>query len=588
MNPAIIQVKNFSLAYRTAKQLTPVLHSIQLELFAGECYGLVGESGSGKSTLGLAMLGWLAENATPTGGQVQWQGVSLLQEPLERRRLRWGRELAYMPQDPLGALNPSIKIGKQIAEGLQFHFKLSAQFAQKEAMDWLDKMQLPNPAEFAQRYPHQLSGGQQQRVLLAMAMSLRPQLLVLDEPTTGLDVTTEAAVLNLLQNQLRETGTTALFVTHNLGLVRRLCQRVGVLQKGVLVEEGNTAEVFSQPQHPYTQHLLAAVPRFSNLPASAVPLESDLLNVKNLQLRYGKGKKQVQALRDVNLTLGRGQILGLVGESGSGKSSLARTVLGLSAWHEGQVQLLQAPLPRRVEQRPATTLRHLQLVFQNPQESLNPFQTVGTAIARPLQSLLGRSAEAAQQTIAQLLQAVRLPIEYAQRLPAQLSGGERQRVAIARAIASQPELLLLDEPVSALDVSVQATVLDLLRQLRQEQGIGMVLISHDLAVVANSADWVAVLYLGQLMELTPSAELLNLPHHPYTQALLNAVPRIDETVQEIVPLQGEIPNLSQRPGGCPFHTRCPLAQAVCRTQAPDWHITAKGKQIFCHFVPESE
>ena len=592
MSTAILQLYDLSLAYRVNGRLQPVLHQINLQLTAGECYGLVGESGSGKSTLGLAAMGWLADNACITGGGVRWQGVELLQEPFNLRRLRWGKELAYMPQDPLSALNPSMKIGVQVAEGLQHHFHSDKKTAHQEAIEWLAKMQLPNPAEVAQRYPHQLSGGQQQRVLLAMAMSTRPQLLVLDEPTTGLDVTTEAAVLALLKEQLREQKTTALFVTHNLGLVVRLCERVGVLQKGVLVEEGATRKVFRNPQEAYSRELLAAVPRF---PDSAEqhqpnpPLSADLLSANDLHVTYGTGRKTVEAIKDLSLQLGRGQILGLVGESGSGKSSLARTILGLVPWSEGEVELLQLPLPPRLNQRSRETLRKLQIVFQNPQESLNPYQKVGTAIARPLQRLLGLSSADAYRQVEQLLIAVRLPPSYAQRKPHQLSGGERQRIAIARAIASQPELLLLDEPVSALDVSVQATVLSLLRQLRRDQQIGMVLISHDLAVVATSADWIAVLYLGQLMELTPSQQLLQSPHHPYTAALLAAVPRLEaDPDQKYDLLQGEIPNLQKRPTGCPFHTRCPIAKAICRTDTPPWHRTAQGKQIFCHFGEELE
>lgn len=586
MTPPLLQVTDFSLAYRVAGKLQPALQHITLQLAAGECYGLVGESGSGKSTLGLAALGYLAHNAHVTSGQIIWQGKSLLDEPLGQRRLRWGRELSYMPQDPLAALNPSFRIGFQIAEVLQQHLKLSAAAAHAQAIDWLASMQLPSPAELAQRYPHQLSGGQQQRVLLAMALCAQPQLLVLDEPTTGLDVTTEAAVLALVQTQLRQQNTAALFVTHNLGLVARLCERVGVLQKGILVESGTTAAVFQQPQHPYTRHLLTAVPQLGrqpNRPAATGEPMSELLKVQDLSVVYGKGQQQLQAVRQVSLTLPKGRILGLVGESGSGKSSLVRAILGLVDWQAGYVTLSQRPLPERLAQRGRQVLRQVQMVFQNPQESLNPYQTVAQAIARPLQRLLGQSATAAQAEVQRLLTAVRLPTEYAQRYPDQLSGGERQRVAIARAIASQPNLLLLDEPVSALDVSVQATILDLLRQLQVAQDIGMLLISHDLAVVANLADLVAVLYLGQLLEVTPTSQLLQPPHHPYTAALLAAVPRLDanQSAPELL-LPGEIPNPRQTITGCPFHTRCPVVRPVCHNTPPPWQVTPAGKHLYCH------
>jgi len=672
--PNLLELDNVSIAYQTGGVQLEAVRDFTLHMKPGQTYGLVGESGSGKSTVALALMRFLSSNGDITQGSIRFAGRDLLALSLDEMRSVWGREIALVPQDPLSSLNPSIRVGEQIAESLRHHGGLGQEEAQRRLYDLLNRVRLPDPERVARSYPHQISGGMQQRVLIAAALSLEPRLLVLDEPTTGLDVTTEAAILDLFRELITEGNTAAIFVTHDLGVVAHICDRVAVLYAGELVEDGPTDQLYAQPLHPYTHGLLDSVPRLgqrkdrqrlrgiqgqipplSNRPNACVfeprcplaieicrterppldqptsersvrchrwpeimadevnpsqPVETGelaaasvvretndaLLHIEDLEVHFGQTRGlrgpagMVKAVDGVELELGRARTLGLVGESGSGKTTLARAVVGLVERTGGEIELLDLPMSRTLAERDVEVLRHLQMVFQNPEEALNPYLTVRESLSRPQISLLGHSRGRAEEEAARLLEAVRLSPEYADRYPSQLSGGEKQRVAIARAFAASPDLLLCDEAVSALDVSVQASVLNLLNELQAEHNTSMIFISHDLSVVSYLADQVAVMYLGSLMEMADADNILHPPYHPYTEALLSAVSVPDPQVkQEQIRLEGDVPSQSDIPSGCPFHTRCPrFLGDICREQTPPWRVDEEsGTRIFCH-IPLDE
>lgn len=669
----LLKVEGLNVAYKVEGGSQDVLRDIDLHIGPGQTIGLVGESGSGKSTLALAVMRQLAANGVVRSGRIDFGGRDLLE--LEESDLRkiWGRELAFVPQNPATALNPSIRIGEQLAEALRL-YGADANEANTRATELLKQVRIAEAAWVARSYPHQLSGGMQQRVMMALALSGEPRLLVLDEPTTALDVTTEAAVLDLLREAVAERNAAMLYVTHNLGVVATISDRVAVLYAGELAEDAPTEELFRKPLHPYTRGLLDAVPRLGQRkdqkPLQAIPGQvprlADLpnacvfaprcslaiercwterpsldaptpdrrvrchrwpeiaasevsahreetkpfrghkreaepvLKVEGLEVSYPlqqslmqtisrQPQQSLKAVRGVSFSTPSSQTLGVVGESGSGKSSLARAIIGLAKRQSGSVELLGLQLPIRLRARSREMLSHLQMVFQNPEEALNPAMTVGESLTRPLIRLRGLSAAQALEEVPGLLAAVRLPEDYSRRYPGQLSGGEKQRVAIARAFASEPELLLADEPVSALDVSVQANILNLLAELQVEQQTALVLISHDIAVVGYLADQIAVMYLGEFMQLGPAEAIFDPPYHPYTEALLSAVPPPDPFVdQKQIRLEGELPSPVDLPTGCPFHTRCPrFLGDICVQQTPLWREMRDGKRIFCH-IPEEE
>ncbi len=676
-NSPVLAIENLTVAYRHDGQWLDAVCDFSLSIKSGQPVGLVGESGSGKSTVALTIMRHLGENGKVRGGRINFAGRDLLNLDESSMREVWGVQLALVPQDPLSSLNPSIQIGEQLAEILRHHQEMSRSEAGERAIQLLEMVRVPDPERVAASYPHQISGGMQQRVMIAMALSTEPKLLILDEPTTALDVTTQAAILDLLRDLIRERETAALYVTHNLGVVASICDRVAVLYAGELVEEAPTSDLFHQPLHPYTQGLLDSVPRLGDnkkavqllaipgqipflgeRPAGCVfaprcplaidicrerpPLDSPVkgwyvrchrwpeirsgeihgglqssatatsetvlehgdglpvLDLEGLEVYFDvrrsmrevfarQSVRQVKAVDGVDLSFPKGRTLGLVGESGSGKTTLARAVIGLEKATSGTMQLLDIRLPSGLAKRDQELMKHLQIIFQNPEEALNPYMTVGESLSRPLMTLQMMSRDEAHQKVPQLLAAVRLPAAYAQRRPDQLSGGEKQRVAIARAFAANPDLLISDEPVSSLDVSVQASILNLLNDLQGEHGTSNLFISHDLAVVGYLADEVAIIYAGHLMEVAQAEELFEPPHHPYTEALLSAIPNIDpETKHEPIPLEGDVPNQIDMPTGCPFHPRCPrLLGDICVKEAPPWQETDSGKRIFCH-IPLAE
>jgi len=665
MTAPMIEIAGLSVGFTGRAGATlPVLRNIDLTVRPGESLGLVGESGSGKSTLALAAMGYLKRGLRRLEGTARFRGEDMFAKSrTELERVRGG-ELALIPQNSGQSLTPTLRIGAQLGEALRLHSGLPAAAHRDRVIELLGQVRLPDPEAIFDRFPHELSGGQQQRAAVAMALAGQPAALLLDEPTTGLDVTTQAHILELLRDLAAERGMAMVYVSHDLGAIARVCDRVAVMYAGEVVLEGTARQVLKAPAHPYARGLLASIPRLSDpgLPvaldgrppapgqagpgcafadrcalaqdrcraehptlaprpeggaarcflsdrAAELPISGQggagaartqgagLLALDDVAISYatpglfdrllGRDATAVPTVADIALTVERGETLGLVGESGSGKSTILKTVAGLLGASAGEIRFEEAALPPVVERRPPDQLRRIQLVFQNPDDSLNPRQTVAEILEQPLKLYFGLSGAALHDRSVDILDRVRLGAHYLDRLPGQLSGGEKQRVAIARAFAAEPDLVLCDEVTSALDVSVQAAVLDLLDDLRRSQGTTYVFVSHDLAVVRALSDRVAVLYQGRLCEIGPSDQVYGLPSHPYTEVLLGAVlepdpdaaPRLtaDDVVERAPPARG-----------CPFQRRCPRKLGtICETDAPPWREAGGGHALRCHIdLPE--
>ncbi|MFJ9895812.1 dipeptide ABC transporter ATP-binding protein [Streptomyces sp. NPDC091280] len=520
----IVSVNSLSVAYRSGGRDVPVVHEVSLEVAEGRTHALVGESGSGKSTVAATLLGHLRHGSRITGGSVHVSGADVFALPArELRRLR-GDTVAMVGQNAGHALTPSMRVGRQIAEA----------GGQVPVTELLEQVRLPRPADLARRYPHELSGGQQQRVAIAMAIAARPKVLVLDEPTTGLDVVTQRGVLDLITALSDELGLAAVLVSHDLGVVAHMADEVTVLRSGRVVEQAPTRQLFTRPQDPYTRRLLASVPRLDDAglavvgesgerevrPRTEVPADAPVaVSAQDVTVDYGG----TRAVHGVSFEVRRGEVLALVGESGSGKSTLAWTLAGLRAPSGGTMRHQDGDLARPAQRRPLSLRRRVQLVFQNADTSLNPRRCVGDAVRHPLR-FFGTAPDRATATerARRLIADVRLDPDLADRLPAQLSGGQRQRIGIARALAGEPDVLIADEITTALDVSVQADVLRLLDDLRRERDLACLFISHDLAVVRGVADRVVVLRHGVVVEEGPTEAVFADPRHPYTRRLMAA------------------------------------------------------------------
>ena len=655
--PVVASIRDVGLAYWQEQAWSDVLHHVNLDVHAGEIVGLVGESGCGKSSLSLLLMGYRHPSARVRSGEIRFDGRDLLaMSEADLSRVR-GNRIGFVPQNPTTALNPGMRVGAQIAEVLRVHGRAASREAAMERIVALfGDVGLPEPHALVRRYPHQLSGGQQQRVTIAMALACEPDLLVLDEPTTGLDVTTQEQIIMLLQRLRARHGTAMLYVTHDLGVLSELADRISVMYAGHLVESAPTDVLFEHPRHPYTRGLIGSIPRLDGrrpregrltgyldrrqippgcpfqprcpladercpverqvlaerAPGHAVacrnaekvtPLVLDdggvrlerkdsptLLEVENLDLRYGElslYRRLVPSalppvvVRDVSFSIAEAEVVALVGESGSGKSTIARAISGLLTPIGGRIALRGQALEGSIGARSRDTVRRIQFIFQNPDASLNPRQSVGRALARPIEVFFDSARGAPRALVEKALGEVLLSTDYAGRYPDQLSGGERQRIAIARALVAEPDLLLCDEVLSALDVSVQANVLDLLERLRRETSVAMLFISHDLAVVRRLADRVCVLYHGQVMELGPVEEVFEPPYHPYTLTLLMSLP--GSPLRAGQAMARAEPEREPEPQGCAFAGRCPWQpDGRCYTEPPPLQTTPGGVAIRCH------
>ncbi|MFD0021442.1 dipeptide ABC transporter ATP-binding protein [Streptomyces sp. NPDC058382] len=535
----ILELDGLGVVFTTETGEVPAVRDVSLHVEPGETLALVGESGSGKSTIALAAMGLLTGNARATGSAViaGTQVVGARETDLAALR---GRTASMVFQEPATALDPLTRVGRQIAEVIRNHREISARDAAAEAVGLLRKVGIPEPEKRAAAYPFQLSGGQRQRVVIAMAIANEPALLIADEPTTALDVTVQAEILDLLRRLAAETGTGVLLVTHNMGVVADFADRVAVMYRGEIVETGPVEDVLLRPSHDYTRRLLAAVPRLSvaeagpAVPAArtADPDTAPVVELHDVSVVFGRGRNAVRALDGVSLAVHAGQTLGLVGESGSGKSTASRVALGLIAPSSGTVSLFGSDLGR-IRSRARRALRAgIGVVLQDPVASLDARMTVGECVAEPLRvHRRGLSAKERRTKVAEILDRVRLPRELAARAPRELSGGQRQRVSLARALVLEPRLLVADEPTSALDVSVQQAVLEVISELQDELGFACLFVSHDLAVVQHFAQRVVVLRGGRIQEQGPTGATLLHPETDYTRGLLAAVPVPDPVIQ---------------------------------------------------------
>lgn len=667
----LLECNNLCVSYFTRAGEIPAVVDFNLRVMPGEAIGIVGESGCGKSTVALAIMQYMGNNGGIVGGEIKFNGQEMTtMSDEELRRLR-GSKIAMVYQEPMASLNPSMLIGEQLAEVLIYHDDASIDEAKDRAIEMLAAVRLPDPARIMASYPHQISGGQQQRVVIAMALLSKPDLLLLDEPTTALDVTVQAGIIDLIKGLSKEFGTSMIYISHNLGLILETCDRMTVMYSGEAVEEGTVREVFDHMRHPYTHGLFASIP----LPGAnkndrpLVPIRGQLplphrrpvgcsfgprcdffeegqcdqgsvsmrdidgekmhrarcerlseidwlahkpegisgedteacevvLEVDHMKMYYeirdnslaalitGDRIKWVKANEDISFDAREAETVAIVGESGCGKSTFAKVLMGLEQASGGEVRLHDQDLGKvPVQQRRAETISSLQMVFQNPFDTLNPSHSVGRQISRVVKKFgVETDPVKIQNRVFELLDLVKLPRDFAYRRPRQLSGGQKQRIGIARAFAGNPSVVIADEPVSALDVSVQAAVTALLMEMQREYRTTLIFISHDLSVVRYLSDRVVVMYLGHLMEQGTTDQVFAPPYHPYTEALLSAVPVADTSVvkREIV-LNGEIPSAINPPSGCLFQTRCHRkVGSICEDEIPPQQMLADGHQIQCH------
>jgi peptide/nickel transport system ATP-binding protein len=543
-----LEIKNLEVTFATDNGDVVAVNDVSLSVKKGEVLAIVGESGSGKTVTAKTILGLLPETALTRGAVLIGENNVLTLTGAQLRAIR-GVDVAMVFQEPSTALNPVFTVGWQIAEGIRAHSSLSKKAARAKAIEILGKVGIPEPDVRVDYFPHQFSGGQKQRVVIAMALVLEPEIIVADEPTTALDVTVQAEILDLLRRCRDEFGAAIVLITHNMGVVADLADRVAVMYEGVVVEEAPAQQLFSSPQHPYTQKLLAAVPRVGSGAARAVartearaearaatPVVLPAVVADQLVIEYpGRlGRGGFTAVKSVSFTISPGEVLGLVGESGSGKTTIGRAIGGLTKVTGGSLRVLGHEMLGMRERTFKPIRRDIGFVFQDPASSFNPLLTIAQCVAEPL-IVHGRARDArdARKRVNELLEAVQLPRTFADRFPHELSGGQRQRASLARSLALEPSLLIADEPTSALDVSVQARVLELFTELQKEFGFAALFISHDLAVVDMLADRIAVLYAGELVEEGPGSQVLGAPQHPYTQRLLASLPVPDPAEQAL-------------------------------------------------------
>ncbi len=666
----ILEIENLSISFFTRLREIPAVMDFSCTVMPGEAMGLVGESGCGKSTVALAVMRDLGKNGKIVAGSIKFKGRDLTTMGDEELRHIRGSEIAMIYQEPMASLNPAMKIGAQLAEVPMIHQGMAQADAWKLARQIVADVRLPDPDRILNAYPHQLSGGQQQRIVIAMALMSKPALLILDEPTTALDVTVEAGIVDLVKALGEKYGTSMLFISHNLGLILDTCDRLCVMYSGEAVETGNVVEVFENMRHPYTQALFRSIPlpgadknarplvaipgnfplpherpqgcnfgprcdyfaegrcnigdipmapveggdrhgsrclKFAeidwNAPLKAAkqvektPVGKVVLKLDDLKKYYsvssgsfgGGSTKVVKANETLSFEAREGETLAIVGESGCGKSTFAKVLMGLETATSGKIMLFDQDIQSTpIQKRNTDMVSSVQMVFQNPFDTLNPSMNVGRQIVRALEIFKYGTSDAEREArMLQLLDLVKLPRAFADRMPRQLSGGQKQRVGIARAFAGGAKVVVADEPVSALDVSVQAAVTDLLMEIQRENRTTLLFISHDLSIVRYLSDRVMVMYLGHVVEMGTTDQVFQPPYHPYTEALLSAVPIADtKVIRKRIVLEGDIPSAMNPPPGCPFQTRCrwksQVPGGICDTEMPPVRVLGGGHQVKCH------
>ncbi len=673
----VLEISGLRLSYYTRAGEIPAVMDFDLTIAKGESVGLVGESGCGKSTVANGIMRYMGKNGGIVGGTIKFKGRDMAELSEEEIRRVRGKDISMIYQEPMAALNPSLTIAAQLMEVPMIHEGVSEEEAFQRSFDMLAAVNIPDPKRLMDSYPHQVSGGQQQRVVIAMALLSRPALLLLDEPTTALDVTVEAGIVELIAELSKESGASLLYISHNLGLMLEVCDRICVMYSGEVVEEGHIDSIFSWPKHPYTHGLFGCIPlphadknarpltaikgqlplphqrpkgcyfgprcEFfeagrcdkDHIPMEGVHTDDDpahrvrclrwneidhdaaiqsettrepievgdtVLEVDNMRKYYDvkestlaalisrESVRQVKANESISFDAGEGETVAIVGESGCGKSTFAKVLMGLETATDGEVRLDGTDLGSiEVKKRTPEQLASLQMVFQNPNDTLNPSHSVGYQIGRVIKRFGIESDPAKiQDRVHKLLDTVKLPRAFAHRKPRQLSGGQKQRVGIARAFAGNPKTVIADEPISALDVSVAAAVTELLMDIQREHRTTLLFISHDLSAVRYLSDRVVVMYLGQIMERGTTEEVFAPPYHPYTEALLSAVPIADPEVEKRrIVLEGNLPSPLDPPKGCPFSTRCQRkVGSVCDKEPPPVRLDTEGHSIACHIPLE--
>ena len=672
----VLSVRDLATRFDTQRGTVRAVEQVSFDVRRGETLALVGESGSGKSVTAMSLMRLVRPPGKVIAGTVELNGRELLGLPESEMRKVRGGGISMISQDPMSSLNPVMRIRTQLEEAMLAHGKFTGPAARDRAIDLMRRVGIPDPEARLADYPHAFSGGMRQRVMIAIALANQPDVIVADEPTTALDVTIQAQILELLGELNRDLGTAIILITHNLGVVARSCQRVAVMYGGRIVEQASAQELFARPQHPYSRALLAATPHLaadrdvplvpiegrppdliapipgcafaprcdvaeqrchdeqphlfeasgrtwecsvagpdgvlppsappagsatgSTVPRSAVPLLTVEALVKTFPVKRRAGRLrratvEIRAVDGVDLTIAPGETVGLVGESGCGKSTVARALLGIDPPTAGRITFDGRDAGALAGKELRRFRSHVQLVFQDPMSSLNPRLTIGAAIAEPLVVRNIAHGDGAKRRVAELLELVGLDPEVASRYPHEFSGGQRQRVVIARALAVNPRLIVCDEAVSALDVSLQAQIVNLLQGLQRDLGLAYLFIGHDLATVRHISHRILVMYLGQVVESGPSELLTANPQHPYTASLLSAVPEPDparEATRQRIVLAGDVPSPLNPPPGCRFHTRCPIGpranpdRSICVTHEPPLHEVAPGQHAACHFPGE--
>ncbi|CUS55115.1 ABC transporter, ATP-binding protein [hydrothermal vent metagenome] len=594
---ALLEVDDLKIsARRDDDSLLPIVKGVSFNVARGEVVALIGESGSGKTTIALSALGYTKPGLEFAGGEVRLESEDVITMESNQLRALRGQRVAYLAQSAAATFNPALTIGEQVTESCVLHGILDQKQANERAETLYRALELPDPDRLGKRYPHQVSGGQLQRLMAAMALCGKPDLLVLDEPTTALDVTTQIEVLKAFKSVIKQEGSAAIYVTHDLSVVAQIADHIVVLYAGEVQEHGSAEQVVNQPTHDYTRRLMHAVrppPAAGQGDETLGEHKRDVpaLKVKDITAGYGRKRNGVPAitvLRDVNVSIERGHTVGVIGESGCGKSTLARVMAGLLPAAHGQVLLDGNDLQPALQKRDRSELQKIQFVFQMADTALNPRQRIDHILGRPLEFYLGLKGKEKRRRIMELLDMVELPQDFAGRYPEELSGGQKQRVNLARALAASPEVLLCDEVISALDSIVGANVIELLKRLRKQTGVSFVFISHDLSTVASFADEIVVLYAGRVVEQGPVDQVLSPPYHPYTRLLISSVPELRvgwlEEAMQTQEAQAGIDRVVQLTEiGCPFFDRCPLAiEGTCDRETAPIRDLGDGHLIECH------